>query len=136
VYLFIEIWHSLCTPHYRTRTKIIAVRATWVGFRLQKRIRIRETILLVKMTCKALKSDKLTEKESLIMIPYFENQNANQAAVVGFQFWINIQNCETKKVVRICFWAVFVHSILCTQGGTQNTAISLYFLANITITPF
>ncbi len=58
-------------------------------------MRMRETIL-VTMICQVPIIEirlKVTEQEP-ILIPDFEN-NANQAAVAGFQYWIGIQNCET-----------------------------------------
>jgi hypothetical protein len=46
-------------------------------------------------------------KQESIIIPYFEN-NADPAAVVRFQVWGDIWNCETILVKMVCRLSKFV----------------------------
>ncbi len=78
---------------------------------------------------------KLTEQEHFL-VSYFEN-NADWAALVGFWFWIENQNCETilvEMVIKLINppksnrmvlynWYNFEYTTL----STQNIDIPLFF---------
>ncbi len=122
-----------------THTNIVVVWATIFRFWFWKHIQICETIV-VKMTCRLLKSDKNWLNRSQSLITYFEN-DANWSALSRFRFWIKNWNCETilvkmmSKNKRIALF--FVYSFECTAWNTQKQSCLFIFWPIFTLcTPF
>ena len=81
-----------------TNTKIVAVRATLVGFLFRKEVRLRETIL-VKM--KSEFSKKLSEQETALSL-YFRADFNNSATILTrsvSRFRISIRNRNPTSAV-------------------------------------
>jgi len=131
-----SVWHRITM----TSTKIVAVRATVGQILISKHIQIREIILL-KMTCKLLKSDKNLINRSQFWILQLSCNGRISILNKKSQFRDNfcyygvliVKTCQ-----KIKGWCCFLCTTLSTQHWVhKNIAIPLFFWQILTIcTPF